>query len=64
VVADRKPDVDQRLVVGLRGGLDGWVVRDYRADREQRRDRRQEQAQQVRPEALSAEVPYLYSSSM
>jgi hypothetical protein len=61
VRADREADVDQRLVVGLRGGLDRRVVRDHGADREQRGDRRQEQAQQVRPEASSC---YLNSSSM
>ena len=68
--AEREPDIDERLVVGLRSGLDGGVVRDDRAEREERRDRRKQQAQEVRPQApcalgcASARVFYLYSSSM
>lgn len=68
--AKRKPDIDERLVVGLRGRLDGRVVRDDGTEREQCGDRRKKQAQQVRPEAAgafgraSACVFYLYSSSM
>jgi hypothetical protein len=68
--AEREADIDERLVVGLRGGLDGGVVRDDRAEREKRGNRRQQQAQQVRAQAArplgcaSARVFYLYSSSM
>jgi hypothetical protein len=59
--ADGEADVDQRLVVGLRGGLERRIVGDDRPEREQRGDRRQQQAQQVRAQASCC---YLYSSSM
>jgi hypothetical protein len=66
VVADREADVDERLVVGLRRGLDRGVIGDYRADGEQRGDRRQQDAQQVRTQAAPAlgGTLYLNSSSM
>jgi hypothetical protein len=47
VRGDRGGNVGKRLVVGLVGRLDRRVVADHSADREQRRDRRQQQAEQV-----------------
>jgi hypothetical protein len=65
VVAEREANVDQGLVVGLGRGVDRRVVRDDGADREQRGDRRQQQAQQVRPQAFASRPSrYLNSSSM
>jgi hypothetical protein len=59
--AEREANVDQRLVVGLGGRLERRVISGDGAEREQRHDRREQHAQQVRSKTLRS---YLYSSSM